>query len=269
MKMSRLIMCIFVASSLYGCGKDAAVDQPTAPGKSDPEAALSDVCSSMPDTPLCNRDPKPGFAKFAVGSASAVRWTGKDQCYQLDLKTGRQGDERLTVAEGEVKSFCHDDDVHFEFIYQKHKKALTADAWTSAFRPLSVNAAHSLLSSCRSNSAPDPSQVIGKWWKANNTYAENQILRYISPLGYATDLLPFDDDGIERIGEEVVNNVKTIKFSNDVATVWMYANIGKNRPLRVIDSEGNTDMYFTEWEEPFTVKIPDDMRSLSEICTTD
>lgn len=265
MKTPLLTLFTLLVLLLSACGKDTTVIQVDST-KSDPEADLKAACDLMPS--LCNKDPKPGFAKFSLGSADAVRWTGTAQCHQLDLRTGRYGDERLTKVEGKVEYICGDDDVLFEFIYRKHTKALTADGWTSAFRPLTANAAYHLLKSCTSSSTPDVSVVVGKWWKANNTYAENLLLNYIAPLALATELLPFDDDGFERVGEEVIDNVETVQFRNEMATVWMYANGGKNRPLRVVDPEGNTDMYFTEWDTPFTADIPEDIHSLTDICET-
>lgn len=264
MKTSLLMTLILQALLLSACGPDGDAE-PVGTAEADLEAA----CSSMPNLPFCNKDPKPGFAKFAVGSADAVRWSGTALCHQIDFRTGRHGADRLTKAAGEVKSLCKDDEVHFEFVYRKHSKALTADAWTSAFRPLSIKAANRLLDSCTSNSRPNSSIVMNNWWKANNTYAENLMLDYIAPLVFATKLLPFSDDGIKRIGEEAIDGVETVQFRNESATVWMYANINKNRPLRVVNTTRDTDAFFTEWDIPFAADIPEEMRTLDEICETD
>ncbi|MGP4845503.1 hypothetical protein ACTXGQ_15295 [Marinobacter sp. 1Y8] len=249
---------------LVACGADENEERPPMQDASSAEADLKAACEALPS--LCNSEPKPGFAKFKVGAADAVHWTGKTSCHQIDFRTGKQGDDRLTKAKGEIKSLCGDDDVRFEFVYRTHKNELGKGNWTSAFRPQSVAAAERLLDSCTSESSPKPSAVMGSWWKANNTYAENLLLDYIAPTVFATKLLPFSDDGIERLGEETIDGVKTVKFRNDSATVWMMADSGKNRPLRVMSAKDKTDVYFTEWDVPFAADIPEDMESLSDVC---
>lgn len=234
----------------------------------DVEADIEVACKAYPTLPFCNSDPRPGFAKFAIGAADSVRWSGTARCHEIDFRTGREGSDRLIKAAGESKSLCQEQQVHFEFLYRQQSKELTSDGWTSAFKPLSQKAAERLLASCTGDSRPEPSAVRGSWWKANNTYAENLMLDYIAPVVYATELLPFSDEGLERLGEEVINGRKAVVFRNDVATVWMMADSKKNRPLRVVSHEGDTDAYFSEWDEPFAATIPVDIRSLDEICET-
>lgn len=266
---TRMLLPLFLVLFLAACGaeeNEATENTETSETTdiSDAKADLKAACEALPS--LCKSEPKPGFAKFKVGAADAVHWTGKANCRQIDFRTGKQSDNGLTKVLGEIKSLCDDDVVHFEFVYRTHKNGLGKGNWTSAFRPLSVAAAKRLLDSCTSASSPKPSAVMNSWWKANNTYAENLLLDYIAPTVFATKLLPFSDDGFESLGEETIDGIKTVKFRNESATVWMLAENGKNRPYRVIDADGNTDTYFTEWDEPFNADIPEDMRSLSDIC---
>lgn len=244
-------------------GNDAASDQAAL------EADIEAACASYPDLPFCNKDPRPGFAKFAVGAADGVRWSGDVSCREIDVRTGKHGEERLTKSTGKVMALCHDKDVRFEFVYRQLKKTLSPDAWVSAFRPLSVDAARRLLESCTSDSQPEPSAVMNSWWKANNTYAENLMLDFTSPIVFATKLLPFSDEGIERLGEEAIDGVETIQFRNDEATVWMFAESERERPRRVVLAQENTDVHFTEWDKPFAADMPEGTRSLSEVCALD
>lgn len=268
---------------MVGCGsddfnKDSSIEdssiEDSAASALDPSSGQSmdadqeAACAVFPNLPFCSdRELQPGFAKFAVGRADAVRWSGKDGCREIDFRTGRQGEDKLTVAVGEIRSVCRDTSVHFEFVYRRHTDTLGKDTWTSAFRPLDTRAANQLIDSCTPSTRPKLAEVLGEWWKANNTYAENLMLNYIAPLPYATQLLPFDDDGIERLGEADIEGVSTVAFRNDVATVWMIAGDQQNRPVRVVRHSNDTEVQFTEWDEPFAATIPGDMRSLSEVCS--
>lgn len=266
-RIRQLVILFLLYSFLVACSESGDEERNADTSDTSHEADLEAACSSLPSLPFCNSEPRPGAAKFTVGNADAVRWSGEARCHQIDFRTGRYGEDRLIKVEGDIKSLCKEDEVYFEFVYRKHTNEVSEEQWTSAFRPLSTAAANRLLDSCTLNSRPKPSAVMGSWWKANNTYAENLMLDYISPGVYATKLLPFDDDGIERLGEEVIGGVSTIQFRNEKATVWMAANRDDHRPVRVMDNKGKTDAYFTEWDIPFTAKIPA-MRSLNEVCET-
>lgn len=263
----KSLAALLLVSSLSACGAGESSEEGHG-GKADGshEDDLKEACASFPDLPFCNKQPRPGFAKFKLGGADAVRWTGNDDCIKLDFRTGRQSDEhRLTKVEGEIAYSC-DGGGHYQFVYRQHTRMPeSSNSWTSAFRPLDVAAANELLRSCSWDSKPKPSAVIGGWWKANNTYAENMFLDYVAPLVYATRLIPFDDDGFERIDEETIDGIKTIQFRNEAATVWM-TNDGTERPLRVTRNDGKADVHFTEWDLPFAANIPAKIRSLSEIC---
>lgn len=217
-----------------------------------------------------NPEPRPGFAKFAVGRADAVRWSGVDGCDRFDLQTGKEGDDGLIKVQGEAGSnpTCDRDDGNYGFVYRQHSKELSAESWTTAYRPLDVLAAWALLRNCTSESRPEASALVGHWWRANNTYAENRILDYIAPTTHASRLLPFDDDGIERLGEEVLDGVATVQFRNAAATVWMIAGAPGDRPARVTRNNGSTDVRFTDWDVPFEAAIPAEMQELSEVCET-
>lgn len=272
----KTLLPFALVSCLVACGSDESLESatPETPGS---ELAGSELesfdaereaaCQMMPSLPFCGpREPRPGFAKFAVGNADAVHWSGTVGCREIDFRSGRQGEDRLTVAIGEIRSTCGKRPVHFEFVYRKHTKELGKDTWTSAFRPVNTHAASQLVGSCSPSTRPEPAIAVGSWWKANNTYAENLMLDYIAPLQYATRLLPFDDDGIERLGEEIVNGIDTVQFRNNAATVWMMADEKRDRPVRVMRNNRETDVHFSEWDTPFAAQIPGDLRSLSEIC---
>ena len=107
---------------------------------------------------------------------------------------------------------------------------------------------------------------MGQWWRANHTYAENTVLGYIAPLALASGMVPFDDDGHERLGEEVFEGVDTVVFENDRARVWMVASRDDHRPLRVVGADGTRDVRFSEWGAPFSAELPAELRELSEVC---
>jgi hypothetical protein len=265
-KIKPLITPLLI-SALAACdageeNKEINSDTPDSNHAADIKAA----CASLPDLPFCNSEPRPGFAKFKLGKADAVRWTGNDGCRKLDFRTGRQNDEhRFTKVAGEINYTC-DDEIHYEFVYRQHTKMPeSSESWTSAFRPLTTLAARELLRSCSWESTPEPSAVMGGWWKANNTYAENMFLNYVSPLVYATRLLPFDDDNFDRVGSETLDGIETIQFRNAEAAVWMIDD-DSGRPLRVVRGSGRGEVHFTEWGQPFSARIPADIRSLSEVC---
>lgn len=232
------------------------------------QAELQAACAMFPNLPGCGSSPEsqPGFAKFTVGRADAVQWAGRAGCKEISVRTGRQSANQLVKAEGEVVSSCDPTEIHFEFVFRRHSQALSPDAWTSAFRPLNRGAANRLLESCTSDTRPDPSVIMESWWRANNTYAENLLLDYMSPLVYATRLIPFDDDGYERAGEEMIDGRNTVLFSNNAATVWMDL-AERNRPLRVVNTSGSTDIRFSAWDQGFSAVIPQNLRDLSEICS--
>lgn len=273
----KRLLPLALVSCLLACGSEEPVEAvegatSAGSGSADAGAATLDAdkeaaCQAIPSLPFCSpSEPKPGFAKFAVGRADAVRWTGTIGCRQVDFRTGRQGDDRLTVAAGEIRATCDERPVHFEFVYRQHTQGLGKDSWTSAFRPLNADAAARLIDSCSPSTRPKPATAVESWWKANNTYAENLMLDYIAPLQYATRLLPFDDDRVEKVGEDVVEGTSTIQFRNDAATVWMMADEPRNRPVRLLRHNQTADVRFTAWDEPFAANIPGEMRSLSEIC---
>lgn len=254
---------LLALSGLVACGADDTQMPPPATL----EESMQEVCELAPNLPGCGsaREPRPGFAKFTVGRADAVRWVGQDGCKRIDVMTGRQSGTTLIKAAGEVHSSCNPTDVHFSFMYRQHSDTLAADAWTSAFQPLDIGAARRLLDSCSPDSRPDPSVVMGSWWKANNTYAENLLLDYTSPLAYASRLIPFDDDGFERLDDDVLNGEPVATFRNDHATVWM-AKEERDRPLRVAN-EQNRDILLSEWNNSFAADIPADLRELNEVCS--
>lgn len=254
---------LLVLSTLVACG---AEDSEKTSSVSDQDS-MQDACELAPNLPGCGseREPHPGVAKFTVGRADALRWAGQDGCKRIDLKTGRQSGSTLIKAAGEVYSSCDPADVHFSFVYQQHSDTLAADAWTSAFQPLDIGAARRLIESCSPDTRPDPSAVMGTWWKANNTYAENLLLDYTSPIAYATRLIPFDDDGFERLDDEVIDGVQVATFRNDRATVWMDKE-ERDRPLRVANDR-NRDILLSEWNNDFSADIPANLRELNEVCS--
>ena len=258
----RAFSGLLVLAGLVACGAD---DADLAPPIASQES-MQDVCDMAPYLPGCGSapEPRPGFAKFTVGRAEAVRWSGQDGCRQIDLRTGRQSGTTLIKVAGEVYSSCAPTDIHFSFVYRQHSDTLSSDAWTSAFQPLNVGAARRLIESCSPDTRPDPSAVIGLWWKANRTYAENLLLDYTSPLAYATQRIPFDDDGFERLEDDSINGVRVAKFRNDRATVWMDTE-ERDRPLRVTGD--NRDILLSEWNANFSADIPSGLRELNEVCS--
>lgn len=230
------------------------------------------VCEDYPTLPMCNSTPRPEFAKFKLGGADSVRWTGQKGCKEIDLRTGTYGDEKLVKIAGTVAAQCEGDTGTFEFVYRLHARYPASEKnWTSAYRPLNEEAAEKLLESCTWDSSPEASSLVGQWWKANNTYAENRFLEYLSPLNFASQLLPFDDDNYEKIAEETIGGIAAIVFrTNDpqweTTSVWM-SNDGSDRPLKLVNEmQPANDLYFVEWGIPFTAEIPDSMRELSEVC---
>ncbi|HLT28925.1 MAG TPA: hypothetical protein VK013_02710 [Myxococcaceae bacterium] len=245
---------LLLSSLLWACGPGSDPGDPTNPGGCGPFGC---------------REPEPGWAKFTVGNAESVRWLGFDGCHAFDVRTGELESNGLTKVEGVVsRSGSCDPDIeqgHFEFVYRQHSLELSAESWTTAYRPLDAVAAKELIRNCTWETRPEPSSLIGHWWHATNLYAENQILDYIAPLAYASSLIPFDDDGFERVGEESVDGVPTIQFQNDRATVWMVNDGSRtNRPLRVTGRAH--DVTFSEWDVPFAAEIPENLRDLSEVC---
>lgn len=218
------------------------------------------------DPAASSRDPQPGLAKFALARADAVRWVGTDGCDTFDLRTGREGSDPMTKVVGQVFHACTGNDQQFEFIYRQHAKDLTPASWTTAWRPLNVHAAEVLIDNCTWESRPDPAGLVGQWWRANNTYAENTVLGYIAPLALASGMVPFDDDGHERLGEERFEGVDTVVFENASARVWMVADRDDHRPLRVVRADGTSDVRFSEWDVPFAAELPAELRELSEVC---
>lgn len=241
-------------------------------GDSSPQDNPVMVCEDHPELPMCNSAPRPEFAKFKLGSADSVRWTGQTGCKDIDIRTGTYGDEKLVKVAGTVAAQCEGNTGAFEFVYRLHARFPASEKnWTSAYRPLNSAAAETLLESCTWDSAPEASELVGTWWKANNTYAENHLLDYLSPLGFATRLLPFDDDNHEKIGEESVGGIQAIVFRTDYpqwerTTVWM-SNDGNDRPLKLVSElQPGNNLHFTEWGIPFSAEIPEGMRELSEVC---
>lgn len=258
----RTLTVLLMLSGLVACRAD---DSEKTSSVTDLDA-VEDVCALVPNFPGCDseREPHPGFAKFTAGRADALRWVGQDGCKRIDVKTGRQSGSTLIKATGEVYSSCDPIDIHFSFVYRQHSDTLASDAWTSAFQPLDIGAARRLIDSCSPDTRPDPSAVIGLWWKANRTYAENLLLDYTSPLAYATQRIPFDDDGFERLEDDSINGVRVAKFRNDHATVWMDTE-ERDRPLRVTGD--NRDILLSEWNANFSADIPSGLRELNEVCS--
>ena len=79
-------------------------------------------------------------------------------------------------------------------------------------------------------------------------------------------MVPFDDDGHERLGEERFEGVDTVVFENASARVWMVADRDDHRPLRVVRADGTSDVRFSEWDVPFAAELPAELRELSEVC---
>lgn len=222
------------------------------------------ACTSLSSDPA--GEPQPGLAKFALSRADSVRWVGTDDCGTFDLRTGLEGADALIKVEGEVTHTCDGEAEHFEFVYRQHSKALAASSWTTAWRPLDANTAAILLENCSWESRPDPSTLVGQWWRANNTQAENTVLGYIDPARLASGTIPFGSDGHERVGEESIDGVDTVVFENGEARVWMLADRDDHRPLRVVHAADGADVRFSEWGVPFAAAIPEGLRDLSEVC---
>ncbi|MEZ0471265.1 hypothetical protein [Luteimonas salinilitoris] len=260
----KLLPAVVLVFSLAACDSGGDGDGDIDDGEIDVEID----CEAYPGFPGCGSKLRPGFAKFSLGAAEAVRWAGNDGCMQLDFRTGRHGDEnKLTKVEGEVTNGCNNEVSHFEFVYRQSSRTPGKKSWTTAYRPLNEVAAADLLDSCTQETRPDPSVAVGHWWEANNTYAENPLLGIIAPVAYATKLIPFDDDGFERVGEETIDGVETVHFRNERASVWLIAGDDRDRPVRATDDDGSRDMRFTEWDAPFAAQIPEELRRLEQICT--
>lgn len=228
--------------------------------------------SDPSDKPGCGlfgcREPEPGVAKFSVGSADALRWDGVHGCRDYDVNVGKDGDGRRRIAGTVMRSEACDPETRqgsFEFVYRQLTTELFGWTAEAAYRPLDEDAANVLLDACTWETRPKPIFVIGQWWDSAGLGVESQYRDFIGNLTYATLLLPFDDDGFERLGEEVVDGVPTIAFQNDSATVWMINDgSGKSRPLRVVGN--HYDVTFTDWDVAFEVAMPGELRSLSEVC---
>lgn len=251
----RLGALLVLSSLLVACGPDSDPLHPSDPG----------ACG-----PLGCKEPHPGAAKFSVGNADDVRWVGFDGCRGFDIRVGKDDESRRKIVGTVTRTEDCDpqkDQGSFEVAYRQLTTELIGWSVEAAFRPLDVHAAKKLLRECTSETQPEPAVLIGQWWDAERLgTAEMQYRDFIGDLAYATSLLPFDDDGFERLGEENVDGIPTIVFENERATVWMI-NDGskKSRPHRVVGRD--YDVTFTDWDVPFGVAVPGDCRSLSEVCT--
>jgi hypothetical protein len=248
---------LLVSSLLWACGPDSDPGDP----------------SLNPDPGACGpfgcREPEPGFAKFSLGHADSVRWIGVDGCRDLDLRIGEDEENRRKFV-GTVTRTADCDPQSQQGSYEVAYRQLTTEliGWSveAAFRPMDVHAAKRLLGACTFETRPEPIAVIGYWWDAERlSTAEGQYRDFIGDHVLASNLIPFDDDGYERLGEELIDGVPTIAFENDRATVWMINDgSNKHRPLRAVGSD--YDVMFKDWDVPFEVEVPDDRRSLSEVC---
>lgn len=254
-------------ASLVACGTEEPATSQTAHNPDSAQQSLQNACAQFPELPGCGapREPQPGFAKFTAGNAEALRWVGQHGCRKIDVRTGRQAGSKLIRAMGDVQSSCDANEASFSFVFVQHPDGSGTAARTSAFLPKDTGAARRLLDSCTPDTRPHPSLAIGSWWKVNNTYAEGLFQSYMSPLVYATRLMPFDDDGYEQLDDAVLNGVTVARFRNDQATLWMDKS-ERDRPLRVT-SDKDLDMTLTDWNKEFDASIPSGLRDPGELCT--
>lgn len=253
------VLWIIALGTLAGCRTE---DPPNVAATDSPES-----CAGWPGMPGCSsqREPQPGFAKFTAGRADALRWVGQHGCKMIDIRTGRQDGSDLVKAVGNVRFSCDSASPHFSFVFLQHGDRSGADARTSAFLPHNLDAARRLVDSCTADSRPSPSSAVGSWWNAKGTYAEGLLQDYMAPLVYATQLMPFDADGFERLEDAEVDGVPVARFRNERATVWMDKS-HRDRPLRVTSDKG-LDIVLSEWDKAFKAEVPSGLRDLTELCT--